>query len=142
LLTQLRSGIGTKKRITPHTLRHSAATIALVLGADLSTVGDLLRHSDLNSARRYLHLVDDRKREAVRRLGTTVPACVLPVRKVLASPDIGEQPSDGPNRRPRHSDLDDQYPLNEVPAGRSGSPEALNSAGFEASTPPEWRAAA
>ncbi|MDD2786013.1 MAG: tyrosine-type recombinase/integrase [Patescibacteria group bacterium] len=78
LIEQLRGAIGTAKRITPHTLRHTTATLALTMGSDLSTVADLLRHSDLNTTRRYLHLVDERRREAVRRLGSCVPQEILP----------------------------------------------------------------
>lgn len=78
LLVRLRAPMGTAKRITPHTLRHSAATLALTMGTDLATVAELLRHEDLNTTRRYLHLVDTRRREAVRRLAVTVPEGVLP----------------------------------------------------------------
>jgi integrase/recombinase XerC len=77
LLVSLRAAVGTAKHVTPHTLRHTTATLALSLGADLSTVGDLLRHSDLNTTRRYLHLVDERRREAVRRLAVAIPDDVV-----------------------------------------------------------------
>jgi integrase/recombinase XerC len=77
LLVDLRVKLGSSKKITPHTLRHSAATLALTMGTDLATVGELLRHADLNTTRRYLHLVDERRREAVRKLGATVPAELL-----------------------------------------------------------------
>lgn len=78
LLERLREAIGTKKHLTPHTLRHSCATLALDLGSDLSTVGELLRHSDINTTRLYVHLVDRRRRDAVRSLGCTIPTSVLP----------------------------------------------------------------
>ncbi|MBI5515243.1 MAG: tyrosine-type recombinase/integrase [Deltaproteobacteria bacterium] len=80
LLQRLRRAMGTAKKITPHTLRHTAATLTLTAGTDLATVGELLRHSDLNTTRVYLHLVDTRRREAVRRLEATIPASVLPRR--------------------------------------------------------------
>ena len=79
LVVKVRDAMGTAKRVTPHTLRHSCATLALTLGADLSTVSDLLRHSDLNTTRRYLHLVDERRRDAVAKLQIAVPPGVLPV---------------------------------------------------------------
>ena len=79
LIAGLRSRMGTAKHITPHTLRHSAATLALTLGTDLATVGELLRHSDLNTTRRYLHLIDERRREAVRRLAIAIPPDLVPV---------------------------------------------------------------
>jgi integrase/recombinase XerC len=77
LLKRLRITMGTLKKVTPHTLRHSVATILLTLGVDISTVAEILRHSDLNTTRRYLHLVDERRREAVRRLGTAIPEGLL-----------------------------------------------------------------
>jgi site-specific recombinase XerD len=76
-MVQLRAKMRTTKKITPHTLRHTAATLALTMGTDLATVAELLRHSDLNTTRRYLHLVDTRRRDAVRRLSITVPEEVL-----------------------------------------------------------------
>jgi site-specific recombinase XerD len=78
VLSRLREKVGTAKHVTPHTMRHTTATLALTLGADLSTVGDLLRHTDLNTTRRYLHLVDGRRRDAVRKLSITIPPEVAP----------------------------------------------------------------
>lgn len=73
LFTQLGRSIGSAKKITPHTARHSVATLALMRGADISTIGDLLRHSNLNTTRRYLRLVDTRKRQVVELLSDLVP---------------------------------------------------------------------
>jgi integrase/recombinase XerC len=78
LVFRLRQAMGSAKKISPHTFRHSAATLALTTGADLSTVAELLRHSDLNTTRRYLHLVDERRREAVRRLAIAIPLELVP----------------------------------------------------------------
>jgi len=78
LVARVRVKMGTAKHITPHTFRHSCATLALTLGADLSTVSDLLRHTDLNTTRRYLHLVDERRREAVRKLEVALPPNLAP----------------------------------------------------------------
>ena len=80
LVARIREAMGTAKHITPHTFRHTCATLALTLGTDLSTVSDLLRHSDLNTTRRYLHLVDERRREAVGKLEAALPPSVLPGR--------------------------------------------------------------
>ncbi len=94
-VARLRPHVGTAKRVTPHTFRHSAATLALTMGTDLATVGELLRHSDLNTTRRYLHLVDARRREAVGKLAASVPADVLggaqapPVQPPRAHPVVG-----------------------------------------------------
>lgn len=113
LLQRLRAPMGTAKRVTPHTLRHTAATLTLTAGTDLATVGELLRHADLNTTRRYLHLVDTRRREAVRRLEGTVPAEVLPMQTVATSAvgegRLGETP-EAPGS-PRGQGLDDQCGL-------------------------------
>lgn len=59
--------------------RHTAGTLLLTLGTDLGTVAEMLRHSDLNTTRRYTHLIDERRRDAVRRLEVTIPKEILPV---------------------------------------------------------------
>lgn len=43
------------ERITAHSLRHTAATLALLGGADLLSVRDMLRHSDINTTLIYAH---------------------------------------------------------------------------------------
>jgi hypothetical protein len=78
LVESLRLATGTKKRFSCHSLRHGTATIALTMGIDISTVAEVLRHSNLNTTRRYVHLVDVRRRDAVDRLGATIPPAVLP----------------------------------------------------------------
>jgi site-specific recombinase XerD len=78
LMGRLRERMGTKKKLSPHALRHTAGTLAIGLGSDLDAVGELLRHSDINTTRRYTHLAADRARAAVVRLGTTIPRDVLP----------------------------------------------------------------
>jgi len=59
---------GIKKRITPHSLRHTFLTLTLQAGADLATVKELAGHSNIGTTSTYLHTTEERKKEAVERL--------------------------------------------------------------------------
>lgn len=65
LVTALRRQIGVERRITPHSLRHSAITIALDAGIGLRDVQDFARHEDPKTTRRY-----DRARSQLNRHAT------------------------------------------------------------------------
>ena len=62
------SGVGERKRVTPHTLRHVFATELLRAGANLRQIQELLGHKHLDSTQRYTRVNAHELRGAVKRL--------------------------------------------------------------------------
>jgi len=65
IIKDLAKRIGLKKKISPHTFRHSFATHLIEGGADLRAVQEMLGHESITTTEIYTHLDRDYLREAI-----------------------------------------------------------------------------
>lgn len=68
LFCRYSEALGLSKRITPHVLRHTTATELLRRGEDIRIVSEVLNHTNLNTTKRYTHLMEGAEKRAVDRL--------------------------------------------------------------------------
>jgi integrase/recombinase XerD len=67
ILKKLCRTAGTASKITPHMLRHTAATSLLENGADLRIVQEFLGHDSIRSTERYTHVASNHLLKVLRR---------------------------------------------------------------------------
>ena len=68
-LQQWVKAAGINKHITWHCARHTFAVNVLSAGANIKTVSSLLGHASIKMTEKYLHVIDNQKKDAINSLG-------------------------------------------------------------------------
>jgi site-specific recombinase XerD len=58
-LAKVAQGARISRRVTPHMIRHTVATLLLRYGADLRIVQEVLGHASISTTQRYVHVAKD-----------------------------------------------------------------------------------
>lgn len=75
IVAQRLEAVGVKTaRLTAHSLRHTAATMALKGGADLVQVQAMLRHADVRTTMIYTHNIERQEKRAERHVDYGLPS--------------------------------------------------------------------
>lgn len=61
---------GLNKKVTPNMIRHTFATTALLAGANIMQVKEVMGHSQIRTTARYLHTLQDHLKEAVEKVSS------------------------------------------------------------------------
>lgn len=67
VIARLREEAGIKRRVTPHMLRHTVATLLLRNGVDIRVVQEFLGHASIATTQRYTHVTKEHLRGVLRK---------------------------------------------------------------------------